>query len=117
MVVIDKFLEQHSLTEEEYIKLLEYWNDEVVFARLKDEAVQIRKTYYGNKVHTRGVIDLPITVGITATIVVFGEIIVISYGIALLRKRFLHAVRAVMLSGIARLYCRAEKIRGIKMRI
>lgn len=57
MVVIDKFLEQHSLTEEEYIKLLEYWNDEVVFARLKDEAVQIRKTYYGNKVHTRGVIE------------------------------------------------------------
>lgn len=57
MIVIDRFLEQHRLTQEEYIELLEYWNDEEVFARLKDEAVQIRKKYYGNKVYTRGLIE------------------------------------------------------------
>ena len=56
-MIIDKFLEQHSLTEEEYVQLLEYWNNEEVFARLKEEAVKIRKTYYGNKVYTRGLIE------------------------------------------------------------
>lgn len=57
MTVIDRFLEQHSLTEEEYIKLLGYWDDEAVSARLKEEAVRIRKKYYGNKVYTRGLIE------------------------------------------------------------
>ena len=57
MTVIDIFLEQHSLTEEEYIKLLGYWDDEAVSARLKEEAVRIRKKYYGNKVYTRGLIE------------------------------------------------------------
>lgn len=57
MNVIDRFLEEHRLTEEEYIELLEYWNDEEAFARLKEEAVRIRKKYYGNKVYTRGLIE------------------------------------------------------------
>ena len=57
MNVIDRFLGEHRLTEEEYIELLEYWNDEEAFARLKEEAVRIRKKYYGNKVYTRGLIE------------------------------------------------------------
>lgn len=57
MTVIDRFLEQHSLTEEEYVELLGYWDDEAVSARLKEEAVRIRKTHYGNKVYTRGLIE------------------------------------------------------------
>lgn len=56
-MVVDKFLEQHSLTEKEYEKLLENWNNEEVFARLKEEAVKIRKAHYGNKVYTRGLIE------------------------------------------------------------
>ena len=35
-MVIDKFLEQRSLTEEEYVQLLEYWNNEEVSVRLKE---------------------------------------------------------------------------------
>ncbi|MDO4474705.1 MAG: [FeFe] hydrogenase H-cluster radical SAM maturase HydE [Eubacteriales bacterium] len=57
MTVIDRFLEQHSLTEEEYVELLGYRDDETVSARLKEEAVRIRKRYYGNKVYTRGLIE------------------------------------------------------------
>ena len=57
MTVIDRFLEQHSLTEEEYVGLLGYRNDETVSALLKEEAVRIRKKYYGNKVYTRGLIE------------------------------------------------------------
>lgn len=57
MTVIDRFLEQHSLTEEEYVGLLGYWDDETVSALLKEEAVRIRKKYYGNKVYTRGLIE------------------------------------------------------------
>ena len=40
-----------------YGKLLAYWNNEEVFDRLKEEAVQLRKTYYGDKVYTRGLIE------------------------------------------------------------
>lgn len=57
MTVIDRFLEQHSLTEEEYVELLGHWDDEAVSALLKEEAVRIRKRYYGNKVYTRGLIE------------------------------------------------------------
>lgn len=57
MTVIDRFLEQHSLTEEEYAELLGHWDDEAVSALLKEEAVRIRKRYYGNKVYTRGLIE------------------------------------------------------------
>lgn len=57
MTIVDKFLRQHSLTEDEYLELLQYWQDSDVVKRLSEEAVKLRKQYYGNKVFTRGLIE------------------------------------------------------------
>lgn len=57
MSVIDKFLESPKLSKEEYVKLLEHWEDEEAVSRLRDEAVRLRKQYYGDKVFTRGLIE------------------------------------------------------------
>lgn len=57
MKIIDKFIETHCLTEEEYINLLQRWQEEDVVKRLTEEAVRLRKHYYGNKVYVRGLIE------------------------------------------------------------
>lgn len=57
MTIIDKFLRQHSLIEDEYLELLQYWQDSDVVKRLSEEAVKLRKQYYGDKVFTRGLIE------------------------------------------------------------
>lgn len=57
MTIVDKFLRQHSLTEDEYLELLQYWQDSDVVKRLSEEAVKLRKQYYGDKVFTRGLIE------------------------------------------------------------
>lgn len=57
MTVIDKFLKLHNLTRTEYIELLESRENKEVVSRLRDEAVRLRKQYYGNKVFTRGLIE------------------------------------------------------------
>lgn len=57
MTVIDKFLKLHNLTRTEYIELLESRKNKEVVSRLRDEAVRLRKQYYGNKVFTRGLIE------------------------------------------------------------
>lgn len=57
MTVVDKFLKTHSLSLKEYSELLQYWNDPDTVLRLKDEAVRLRKHYYGDKVFTRGLIE------------------------------------------------------------
>ena len=57
MTIIDKFMRQHSLTEDEYLELLQHWQDSDVVKRLSEEAVKLRKQYYGNKVFTRGLIE------------------------------------------------------------
>ena len=57
MTIIDKFFEFHKLTKEEYVELLQNWEDKEVARQLKDEAVRLRKKYYGNKVFTRGLIE------------------------------------------------------------
>ena len=57
MTIVDKFLRQHSLTEDEYLELLQYWQDSDVVKRLSEEAVKLRKQHYGDKVFTRGLIE------------------------------------------------------------
>lgn len=58
MDIVQKFLiDGQEWTKEEYIKLLEWIDDEEIAAELSKEAVKIRKKYYGNKVYTRGLIE------------------------------------------------------------
>lgn len=57
MTIIDKLMRQHCLTETEYLELLQYWQDDDVVKRLSEEAVKLRKQYYGDKVFTRGLIE------------------------------------------------------------
>ena len=57
MTIIDKFMRQHSLTEDEYLELLQHWQDSDVVKRLSEEAVKLRKQHYGDKVFTRGLIE------------------------------------------------------------
>ena len=43
MTVVDKFLKEHNLEKEEYLELLENWQNEETVQRLKEEAVRHRK--------------------------------------------------------------------------
>lgn len=56
-MVIDKLVESHHLSREEYVELLQNWQNPEVVRRLREEAVSLRKQYYGNKVFTRGLIE------------------------------------------------------------
>lgn len=57
MSIIDKFFESHSLSKSDYIELLQCWENQDVVSQLQNEAVKLRKQYYGNKVFTRGLIE------------------------------------------------------------
>lgn len=57
MKVINHFLESHRLTKAEYVELLLCREDKATADLLKEEAVNLRKQYYGDKVYTRGLIE------------------------------------------------------------
>lgn len=57
MSVIQKLLDGENLTKEQYMQLLSFMDDEEAAKKLADEAVKVRKRYYGNKVYTRGLIE------------------------------------------------------------
>lgn len=57
MDVIDKLIKQKNLTKEEYIELINMWDDPSAVSRVKKEAVRLRQLYYGNKVFIRGLIE------------------------------------------------------------
>lgn len=57
MAVLDRFFETHRLTEAEYAELLELRQDEETANLLREEALHLRRQYYGNKVFTRGLIE------------------------------------------------------------
>ena len=57
MSVVDRFLEYQDLSKTEYVELLRYWEDKETVERLREEAVKLRREYYGNKVFTRGLIE------------------------------------------------------------
>lgn len=52
-----KFLESHRLSRSEYTELLRKWEDRETAELLRNEAVRLRKQYYGTKVFTRGLIE------------------------------------------------------------
>lgn len=53
----EKLIRNHELSREEYVKLLESYTDQQIVKLLADEAVRLRKQYYGDKVYTRGLIE------------------------------------------------------------
>ncbi|KSV58638.1 [FeFe] hydrogenase H-cluster radical SAM maturase HydE [Acetivibrio ethanolgignens] len=57
MNIIKKLIENHELTKEEYIKLLDMVDNPAVVEALKGAAVRLKKEHYGNKVYTRGLIE------------------------------------------------------------
>lgn len=57
VTILDKFLETHILSTEEYLELLSLRENPETVKRLQDEAVRLRKQYYGDKVFTRGLIE------------------------------------------------------------
>lgn len=57
MDIIDKLIQDHCLSREEYIRLLALAEDPSATERLKEEADRLRRRYYGDKVYTRGLIE------------------------------------------------------------
>lgn len=57
MGAAQKLIQNHVLKKEEYVTLLESASDQDVKNVLTDEAVKLRKLYYGDKVYTRGLIE------------------------------------------------------------
>lgn len=57
MDIIDKLIQDHCLSREEYIRLLALAEDPSATERLKEEADRLRRQYYGDKVYTRGLIE------------------------------------------------------------
>lgn len=55
--LIDKLFETRSLTVEEYVRLLDNRTSEAE-AYLREKAVQVRKSVYGNSVYIRGLIEI-----------------------------------------------------------
>lgn len=52
-----QFLENPDLTKEEFARLIACVDDQETVRVLSEEAVRIRKQYYGDKVYTRGLIE------------------------------------------------------------
>lgn len=56
--VLQKLIEDHDLTKEEFVELIEDTEaEEEIRQSLKEEAVRLRKKYYGLDVYTRGLIE------------------------------------------------------------
>ena len=55
--IVKKYLDHPDLTREEFAELLQCADDPEARAALAEEAVRIRRKYYGNKVYTRGLIE------------------------------------------------------------
>lgn len=53
----EKLVKNHELEREEYVELLEQASDQDVAGYLAEEAIKLRKQYYGDKVFTRGLIE------------------------------------------------------------
>ncbi|MCI8596852.1 MAG: [FeFe] hydrogenase H-cluster radical SAM maturase HydE [Lachnospiraceae bacterium] len=54
---IDKLIKNRKLTKDGYVELLNCIEKDEMAVRITDEAVLLRKKYYGNKVYTRGLIE------------------------------------------------------------
>lgn len=56
MLLAEKLVDLHKLTKDEYITLLQDYDEEVA-KYLRNKAVELRKKWYGNKVYLRGLIE------------------------------------------------------------
>ena len=57
MDISKKLVETHSLSKEECLELFSLFDVPESMEYIKEEAVKIRKKYYGTKVFTRGLIE------------------------------------------------------------
>lgn len=57
MIIAEKLINNHKLTRDEYVELLKLADDEDVRELLRNEALSLRRKYYGDKVYTRGLIE------------------------------------------------------------
>lgn len=55
--IAERFIKNADFTKEEFAELLRCAEDSETAERLAEEAVRIRKQYYGDKVYTRGLIE------------------------------------------------------------
>lgn len=55
--VTEKLIQGRDLTREDYIQLIHQAEDPLSVQRLREEAVKIRRHYYGDKVYIRGLIE------------------------------------------------------------
>ncbi len=53
----EKFIRNPDMAKEEYIELIKCADDPEAVQALREEAVRVRKRYYGDKVYTRGLIE------------------------------------------------------------
>lgn len=56
-LLADKLVSNHRLEKEEYEQLLRNYQNPDLFKYLSEEAVKLRRKYYGNKIYTRGLIE------------------------------------------------------------
>ncbi len=57
MELVERFIRERKLTKTEYVELLEASEQGLLSEQLRQEALRIRKEYYGDKVFTRGLIE------------------------------------------------------------
>lgn len=58
MIIAEKFIKDENLTKEEFVELLQLAEaDDDIRSRLTEEAVRLRRKYYGIDVYTRGLIE------------------------------------------------------------
>lgn len=57
MDIAEKLIADHELSKEEYVALIRQAGNPETARLLAEEAVRLRKLYYGNKVYTRGLIE------------------------------------------------------------
>ena len=57
MDLAEKLILNRTLSKEEYIELFHDWQNPDVREMLREEAVRLRETYYGNDIYVRGLIE------------------------------------------------------------
>ncbi len=57
MDVTEKLIQGQNLTREDYVQLIHQSTDPLAVRRLREAAVAIRRSYYGDKVYIRGLIE------------------------------------------------------------
>lgn len=116
MDISKKLVETHSLTKEECLELFSLFNNSEVMEYLKEEAVKVRKQYYGTKVFTRGLIEFTNYCKNNCYYCGIRRDNRKQNDIALVKKTFLPVVQMVKVRLFVLLYYKVGKTRGIRKR-